>query len=105
MNNLDTPVMALNEETSDRYMEGVHILTGFTKREQACLTMGVADTGDAELDAIITKGNFQKLAGLAMQAMLSASSGNFPRQTSLNTIAEESIIAAKVLLQQLKGDV
>ena len=45
-------------------------LQGLTKREQACLTMGVADTGDAELDAIITKGNKNKLAGLAMQSLL-----------------------------------
>jgi len=44
--------------------------TGLTKREQACLTMGVADTGDVELDAIITKGNKNKLAGLAMQSLL-----------------------------------
>ena len=43
---------------------------GLTKREQACLTMGVADTGDAELDAIITKGNKNKFAGLAMQSLL-----------------------------------
>ena len=41
--------------------------TGLTKREQACLIMGVADTGDAELDAIITKGNKNKFA---MQGML-----------------------------------
>ena len=43
---------------------------GLTKREQACLTMGVADTGDAELDAIITKGNKNKFAGVAMQSLL-----------------------------------
>ena len=44
--------------------------TGLTKREQACLIMGVADTGDAELDAIITKGNKDKFAGLVMQSLL-----------------------------------
>lgn len=46
--------------------------TGITKREQFCLTMGVADTGDEELDAIIRKGNEQKFAGLAMQGMLAS---------------------------------
>jgi uncharacterized protein YecA (UPF0149 family) len=44
--------------------------TGLTKREQFCLTMGVAETGDEGLDAIIRKGNEQKFAGLAMQGML-----------------------------------
>ena len=64
MNNADMPAMPIprgvyNNDTA-----------GLTKREQACLTMGVADTGDAELDAIITKGNKNKFAGLAMQGLL-----------------------------------
>jgi hypothetical protein len=48
-------------------------VSGLTKREQFCLIMGVADTGDNELDAIITKGNKQKLAVVAMQGLLSNS--------------------------------
>lgn len=36
--------------------------TGLTKREMFCLHNGVADTGDDELDAIIRKGNRQKMA-------------------------------------------
>ena len=64
MNNADKPAMPIprgvyNNDTA-----------GLTKREQACLTMGVADTGDAELDAIITKGNKNKFAGLAMKGLL-----------------------------------
>lgn len=43
---------------------------GLTKREMFCLHHGVADTGDAELDAIITKGNKQKAAIAAMQGLL-----------------------------------
>jgi hypothetical protein len=101
MNNLDTPAMALNEETSDRYMEGVHILTGFTKREQACLTVGVADTGDAEFDAIIEKGNKQRLAGLAMQGLLSQS--NNPRK--VEQISRETLTITDYVIQQLRGDV
>ena len=77
-------------------------LQGLTKREQACLTMGVADSGDAELDAIIEQGNKQRLAGLAMQGLLSASLGEFPRQKSLTIIAEESIIAANVIFKAVK---
>ena len=67
MNNADMPAMAM--WTQDMNI-GLAAGSGLTKREQACLTMGVADTGDAELDAIITKGNENKFAGVAMQGLL-----------------------------------
>ena len=67
MNNADKPAMAI--WTQDMNL-GETSGSGLTKREQACLTMGVADTGDAELDAIITKGNKNKFAGVAMQSLL-----------------------------------
>ena len=63
MNNADMPAMPLHSDAMAGY-------EGLTKREQACLIMGVADTGDAELDAIITKGNKNKFAGVAMQSLL-----------------------------------
>ena len=63
MNNADMPAMPSPHFKADE-------LQGLTKREQACLIMGVADTGDAELDAIITKGNKNKFAGVAMQSLL-----------------------------------
>lgn len=44
---------------------------GLTKREMFCLHMGVTDTGDAELDAIIRKGNKQKMAAQIMGGLLS----------------------------------
>ena len=66
MNNADMPAMPV-DIFSD---EGLSNYMGLTKREQACLIMGVADTGDAELDAIITKGNKNKFAGVAMQSLL-----------------------------------
>ena len=62
MNNADMPAMPSPHFKADE-------LQGLTKREQACLIMGVADTGDAELDAIITKGNKNKFA---MQGMVRA---------------------------------
>lgn len=67
MNNADKPAMAV--WTQDMNL-GETSGSGLTKREQACLIMGVADTGDAELDAIITKGNKNKFAGVAMQSLL-----------------------------------
>ena len=48
---------------------------GLTKREMFCLHMGVAETGDAELDAIIKEGNRQKIAMAAMQGILSNGNG------------------------------
>tara|TARA_R110000868_G_scaffold191914_1_gene436212 strand:- start:760 stop:1044 length:285 start_codon:yes stop_codon:yes gene_type:complete len=63
MNNADMPAMPLHSDAMAGY-------EGLTKREQACLIMGVADTGDAELDAIITKSNKNKFAGVAMQSLL-----------------------------------
>lgn len=48
------------------------LATGLTKRETFCLHMGVADTGDAELDAIIRKGSRQKIATQVMCGLLSA---------------------------------
>ena len=96
MNNLDMPAMAIwNQDMRIDEVAG----GGFTKREQACLTMGVADTGCAELDAIIDQGNKQRLAGLAMQGMLAK--GTYANN-SASVVAESY---ADSLLQQLKGDV
>tara|TARA_R110000782_G_scaffold241700_1_gene328166 strand:- start:379 stop:726 length:348 start_codon:yes stop_codon:yes gene_type:complete len=69
MNNADMPAMPHDIVFGKGYPLN-YDSTGLTKRERACLIMGVADTGDAELDAIITKGNKNKLAGLAMQSLL-----------------------------------
>lgn len=49
---------------------------GLTKREMFCLHMGVAETGDAELDAIINKGNRQKVIAQIMCGLLSATEIN-----------------------------
>ena len=77
---------------------------GLTKREQACLTMGVADTGDAELDAIITKGNKNKFAGLAMQGLLAGGYCIDDSQNRLNDVPSEAINLADALLKQLEQD-
>ena len=100
MNNLDQPAMALGEDAwvnSRNPALGTYRPNGFTKREQACLTMGVAATGCAELDAIIEQGNKQKLAGLAMQALVNHY-GNDAHH-------DYAIAHANDVLQQLKGDV
>ena len=64
MSNADEPAMAI--EFSGFGQCQPEAFLGLTKRAQFCLTMGVAETGDAELDAIITKGIRQKAAMMAM---------------------------------------
>ena len=78
--------------------------TGLTKREQACLIMGVADTGDAELDAIITKGNRQSLAGLAMQGMIASPIGKLKDVSNGNSLANAAVDQADALLKALEQD-
>ena len=62
---LDTKPTLSGVSIADDYFEGL------TKREMFCLHMGVAETGDAELDAIIRKGNRQKMAMQIMGGLLS----------------------------------
>jgi hypothetical protein len=99
MNNADMPVMAIVDDNGVYVESGIPAI-GLTKREQVCLTMGVADIGDAERDAIITKGNKQKLAGLAMQGLLAQS--YVPR--SVKEVAFESLAMADALLKALEQD-
>jgi len=82
MNNADKPAMPADQ----RFGRGWAVSIGLTKREQACLTMGVADTGDAELDAIITKGNKNKFAGLVMPSLLLVSADARDSELALNAI-------------------
>ena len=101
MNNADMPVTT-TPSASYTYADGTTCvmkgLKGLTKREQACLIMGVADTGDAELDAIITKGNKNKFAGVAMQGLL-AHYGSSDDQ-----VHEYAIHYANALLKALEQD-
>ena len=52
---LDTRTTLSGGTAANDYFEGL------TKREMFCLHMGVAETGDAELDEIIRKGNRLRL--------------------------------------------
>lgn len=76
--NADTPatpttckISDTNEAWAFQVSGGVFQVPGLTKREMFCLHMGVAETGDAELDAIIRKGNRQKMAAQIMGGLLS----------------------------------
>ena len=76
---------------------------GLTKCEQFCLTMGVAETGDKELDAIITKGNRQALAAMAMQGQLSCYENH--ESMSVEAMSRMAVEYADSLLAELeKGE-
>jgi len=102
--NKDMPAMPTEVMDKKRGSSGVvesftRIDGGLTKREQFCLTMGVADTGDEELDAIIRKGNEQKFAGLAMSGL--ATHDRFGvKETSI--MAQWAVECAEALLAQLE---
>ena len=105
MSNADMPSMAIPPvQFTD--VDGSRLVAtgtnGLTKREQACLTMGVADTGDAELDAIIARGNELKLAGMAMQGLLV----NMGRNgfNNPNQVAEATVKSLDALLKELEQD-
>lgn len=51
-----------------RRINSVNILT---KREQACITLQIPESGDEELDDLIRKARRQKLAGEAMEGLMS----------------------------------
>jgi hypothetical protein len=87
MNNSDMPAMPVSDD-----MRYDTIYSGLTKLEQFCLTMGVADTGDAELDAIITKGNRQSLAGLVMPSLLLVSADARDSELALNAIEYTAVL-------------
>jgi hypothetical protein len=88
MNNSDMPAMPHDIVFGKGYPEN-YDGTGLTKREQFCLTMGVADTGDVKLNAIITKGNRQNLwQGVVIRGG-----------------SEQEVEYAEYLLRQLRGDV
>lgn len=71
--NADMPAMPVIDSNgcSMRYGPEDLFADGLTKRETFCLHMGVAETGDAELDAIIRKGNQQKMVMHMMSARVS----------------------------------
>ena len=78
MTNLDQPAFPLGFEIVKQIEAGYHHQpqSGFTKREQACLLMGVPDSGDEELNEIIKKGNIQKWAAMAVQGLLANTDTN-----------------------------
>lgn len=79
------------------YVSAIGINYGLTKREMFCLYHGVAETGDAELDEIIKKGNRQKASIAAMQGLLAKDDD---RQA--HNVALQAVQNADALLVELE---
>ena len=97
MKNADMPAMPVSEEETDRINDGVTIYSGLTKREQACIQLGVPETGDEELDNIIRKSELKKASIAAMQGVL------YSHRLSINVdIPSNSVRIADALLKELE---
>ena len=106
MNNADRPASPVPAHTSPPahphcYPVSLPAEYGLTKRERFCLEMGVADTGDAELDAIIRAGNRQRHAATAMQGILSGVLSNLT-DVEWAQVSRDSVRAADALLDELE---
>lgn len=98
MKNLETPSQPISEEETDRVDMGVKIFTGFTKREQACITLGIPESGDPELDALILKSERKRIASGILSGVLS----NHRADThSKEALVEKAIYCADTLLEEL----
>lgn len=74
---------------------------GLTKRETFCLHMGVAETGDEELDSIIRNGNRQKIAASVMHGLIDAPKGKFDHDNAEDAM-RDAIVIADALLAELE---
>ena len=99
--NADMPAMPQDDAIwCQRIGECPTLATGLTKRETFCLHMGVAETGDAELDEIIRKGNRQKMAVQAMNGALASLTDD--DSISPSDLVHCAVINADALLAELE---
>lgn len=94
------------------YMDGSLKITtnhyGLTKREHACISLLIPETGDAELDALITKARREKHAAMALQGMLANLDGLYKEHLgngvhvrNMDSLADASIKQGDSLIKGL----
>ena len=94
--NADKPAMPVDRCDVDAIAVGIKIFSGLTKRETFCLHAGVAETGDSELDAIIRKGNRQKMAMHIMTGLCSKYGVAFETDTVQDTVRMTDFLLAEL---------
>lgn len=102
MKNLDIPARPVDVELY--HSEGGHSCDSFglTKREQACISLLIPESGDSELDELIRKSRRQKLAGDILNGMLSSEAPEWIGAHDTN--AESAIKQAYELIKQLESE-
>lgn len=77
---------------------------GLTKREYACIRLGVPETEDAELDALIRKFERKRIAAKAMQSLIPFCALNEKNGFNLHgkACAKASVDMADALLKSLE---
>jgi hypothetical protein len=90
MNNLNTPASPVPHSQFTGGSDGL------TKREQACITLLIPESGDEELDDLIRKSRRQKLAGEVL--------AGFNGQLGLQTATDGAIEYADELIKQLESE-
>lgn len=105
MSNLDAPAGPVDVEEYDSNGGYVSDSFGLTKREQACITLLVPESGDEELDELIRKSRRQKMASDAMNGWL-ARCANVPHHSRIdpNGAVECALDFTDELIKQLESE-
>lgn len=78
--------------------------TGLTKREYACIHLGIPESGDAELDALIRKAERKKIAAMVLQGIAANYQYNPMNVKHFKKATEDAINQAEALLSELEPE-
>lgn len=87
-------------ELNKRYAEMMQQSIGLTKREYACISLGIAETGNVEIDGLIRKAERKRIAAKAMEGLLSNSV--LPKELDISEITKGSVKIADALICALE---
>lgn len=96
-----------NSNTSAFPVEHLHAFdsSGLTKREYACIKLGIPETGDEELDELIRKSEHKRIAIAAMNGLLANNIYHNPREKqqmiSVPALAQAATSYADAILSEL----
>ena len=117
MKNLDNPaspqssteylveLIGISNENPSIFDNFMDIFSGLSKREQACITLLIPESGDRELDSLIRKSRRQKMAGEVLNGWL-ARCANVPHAARIEPegTVEGALQFADELIKQLEGE-
>ena len=75
---------------------------GITKREYACIHLGIPESGDAELDALIRKAERKKIAAMVLQGIAANYQYNPMNVKHFKKATEDAINQAEALISELE---